>query len=227
MKDFNDWINHHNLVDLPLHGVEFTWSNMQKDPVICHLDRFLVSTDWVDLFPDCIQRALARPISNHCSLMLETGLEDWGPPFRFEVMWLSKNGFTNCVKEWWSSFSVEGWMGFLLARKLKFLKKRLQSWKKEDFGNLTLKKYQLLADIQNLDVKEEVGKLEEEDRLRRSSLQEELRRLIFQKEIKWKQRSRNKWLEAGDRNTKFFHAIANSRRCLNRINVISAGHLGE
>ena len=93
MRGFNDWIQFHDLVDLPLRGADFTWSNMQTKPVMSRLDRFLVSTDWLDIFPDCSQRAVARTISDHCPLVLETGLEDWGPPpFRFEIMWLFLEG---------------------------------------------------------------------------------------------------------------------------------------
>lgn len=53
MRDFSDWIRNHGLVDLPLRGVNFTWSNMQENLVMYRLDRFLVSTNWLDLFPDC------------------------------------------------------------------------------------------------------------------------------------------------------------------------------
>lgn len=77
--------------DLPLRGVEFTWSNMLECLVMSQLDRFLVSTEWLDLFPDCTLQALAQLISDHCPLLLEIGMEDWGPlPFKFEIMWLSK-----------------------------------------------------------------------------------------------------------------------------------------
>ena len=48
-----------------------------------------------------------------------------------------------------------------------------------------------LTDIQKIDGKEE-GLLEEEDRVRWKNLQEQLCRLIFQEELKWKQRSKNK-----------------------------------
>ena len=79
----------------------------------------------------------------------------------------------------------------------------------------------LLTDIQKFDGKEE-GLLEELDRVRRKNLQEQLCRLIFQKELKWKQRSRNKWLKTGGRNTKIFHSIASARRQVNWIYVLSA-----
>ena len=74
MRDFNDWIRAQDLCDLPLQGAKFTWSNMQQFPV-SRLDQFLVSTDGLDLFRDCAQRVLARPISDHCPLLLETGIK--------------------------------------------------------------------------------------------------------------------------------------------------------
>ena len=77
MRDFNNWIRSRDLCNFPLRGAEFTWSNLQECPVMSRLDRFLVSTEWLDLFPDCTQRALAWPTSDHCPLMLETGMEDW------------------------------------------------------------------------------------------------------------------------------------------------------
>ena len=72
-----------------------------------------------------------------------------------------------------------------------------------------------------IDMKEEEGLIEEEDRANRQFVQEQFRRLIFQEGIKWKLRSRIKWLEAGDRNT-IFSAMATARRSVNRINVIEA-----
>eukprot|EP00268_Persea_americana_P016122 TRINITY_DN17643_c0_g2_i1.p1 TRINITY_DN17643_c0_g2~~TRINITY_DN17643_c0_g2_i1.p1 ORF type:complete len:133 (+),score=23.39 TRINITY_DN17643_c0_g2_i1:57-401(+) len=82
--------------------------------------------------------------------------------------------------------------------------------------------------MQRIDAKKDDGLFEEEDRATRQLLQEQYKRLIFQEEIKRKQCSRIKWLEAGDQNTKFFHVMAAARRRVNRINVIAArGHIRD
>lgn len=45
MRDFSDWIRSNDLVDLPLRAADFTWSNMQREPIISRLDWFLVSSE--------------------------------------------------------------------------------------------------------------------------------------------------------------------------------------
>lgn len=83
------------------------------------------------------------------------------------------------------------------------------------------KKCQILHDIHQTDSKEESVGLDEDEWRHCSLLQEEYARKVLEEEIKWKQQSKNKWLE-GDRNTKFFHGIgiASARRRANHITAI-------
>ena len=43
------------------------------------------------------------------------------------------------------------------------------------------------------------------------SLKKEINEVMLREEIVWNQRLRALWIKYGDRNTKFFHAIANNR----------------
>lgn len=117
MRDFSEWIRQYDMVDLPMGGARYTWTKKQMDLVMCVPNRFLDLLDWVDLFPDCLQLALPWPISNHCPTSLVTGLEDQGPTFRLEIMWLKEKSSLASVPEWWQEMSISGWMGFQLFQK--------------------------------------------------------------------------------------------------------------
>lgn len=91
MQGFSVWINSHGLMDLQLNGALFTWSNHQTTPIMLCLDRFFISTEWADLYPQTIQIALSKPTLDHCPIVLDSRLESWGPkPFRFELMLLEE-----------------------------------------------------------------------------------------------------------------------------------------
>lgn len=49
MWHFNDFIQAMELVDFPLQGATFTWTNNQDSRVSSWLDRFLLSSDWLDV----------------------------------------------------------------------------------------------------------------------------------------------------------------------------------
>lgn len=87
MRMFNNFIKEFDLVDLPLKGTSFTWSNNQDRRVCSRLDRFLFSIDWMDQAPLFSQEVLPNPTSDHSPIILK--IEDFlsGPrPFRFELM---------------------------------------------------------------------------------------------------------------------------------------------
>ena len=69
-------------------------------------------------------------------------------------------------------------MGFQLAQNSKFLKKQMQNWRIEVFGNL-IERQNMLLDNRSIDRKEETRVLEEAVRERRKSSQEQFSRLVF------------------------------------------------
>lgn len=51
-------------------------------------------------------------------------------------------------------------------------------------------------------------------------MQKELEAVIHQEELTWHQRSRAKWLQDGDRNTRYYHVKATKRKRRNRIHML-------
>ena len=50
MNEFSDFIAKMGLLDLPLEGGLFTWSNNREISAKSRIDRFLVSSEWADHF---------------------------------------------------------------------------------------------------------------------------------------------------------------------------------
>ncbi|XP_026438856.1 uncharacterized protein LOC113337381 [Papaver somniferum] len=224
MLKFNKFIVEHDLIDLPLKGARYTWSNGQSNPVMCRLDRFLISPSFEQHYPLVSQLAKARPTSDHIPLLLDISDPTWGPiPFRFEVMWFLENVFLQLLKDWWSSFCFAGTPSTVLWLKLKALKEKLKIWNKEVFGHTNTRLKSILYDIQKLDDLAENQVLSEEERNAQLQNKAYFEKITRMEEVSWRIKSNTKWLKEGDRNTSFFISNASTRRRHNRIRQLYIG----
>ena len=62
MLAFNEAISQLDLVEIPLHGLSFTWSNKQREPLLQRLDWFFISQEWSVSYPDTLATMLPRDI---------------------------------------------------------------------------------------------------------------------------------------------------------------------
>jgi hypothetical protein len=155
---FNNFIDRNALIDLPLGGRSFTWYS-GDGLSMSHLDRFLISDSWVSSFPNCVQMALPRSLSDHCPIMLSVGVQDWGPkPFRMLKCWADIPGYVEFVKLKLQSFLIHGWSGHVLKSKLKLLKAELRAWHQTHVANLDGKIQRATSRLEELDtVRKGVG----------------------------------------------------------------------
>ncbi|KAL4184330.1 hypothetical protein AMTRI_Chr10g470 [Amborella trichopoda] len=72
MRDFSDFICRNELLDVPLQGCQYTWSNYSTNPTFSKLYRFLLSVDWEENFLRTLSLALPKPTSDHCPILLDT-----------------------------------------------------------------------------------------------------------------------------------------------------------
>ena len=73
MLIFNEAISNLGLIELPLKGRKFTWSNMQHDPLLEKLDWFFTSATWTVTFPNTMVYPLVKPISDHVPCVISIG----------------------------------------------------------------------------------------------------------------------------------------------------------
>src|SRR3954463_15669024 len=75
---FNEIIGHLGLLELPLKGRRFTWSNMQDDPLLEQLDWFFTYSNWIFVYPASQVHPLAKTTSNHvpCVVIINTTITE-------------------------------------------------------------------------------------------------------------------------------------------------------
>ena len=135
---FSNFIALHGLMDIPMVGGLYTWSNSSS---AFRLDWFIFSPLLADHFTQFSQSRMSRVLSDHFPILLEGGSQRRGRiPFRFENMWLRVDNFVDKVKTWWASYLFQGTPSFILAKKLAALKLDLKKWNESEFGNVSFKK---------------------------------------------------------------------------------------
>jgi endonuclease/exonuclease/phosphatase family metal-dependent hydrolase len=74
MMAFNEAISKLGVMELPLAGQQYTWSNMQQNPLIERLDWVFISQAWSLEYPRTMARTLTRDTSDHvpCAIFIKT-----------------------------------------------------------------------------------------------------------------------------------------------------------
>ncbi|KAK8691361.1 hypothetical protein V6N13_074872 [Hibiscus sabdariffa] len=98
MKALADFIDNTSLIDLPLVGSKFTWSNLRESATMCRLDRILVSPEILELLPGLTLQALPKSISDHNPILAYVEKYKSGPrPFKFFNHWMEDDGFNELI----------------------------------------------------------------------------------------------------------------------------------
>ncbi|XP_062005888.1 uncharacterized protein LOC133723072 [Rosa rugosa] len=100
-----------------------------------------------------------------------------------------------------------------LYSKLQFCAERLQEWNSKVVGHIPRKIAALKTLLQNFPI----DACSEADRRQRKVIKHEIEKYAEYEESLWKQKSRIQWLQEGDQNTKYFHAVAKGRGQQNKI----------
>ncbi|GKV19260.1 hypothetical protein SLEP1_g29545 [Rubroshorea leprosula] len=208
------------LTDLLAFGPLLTWTNKREVGLIARkLDRLMVNSKWLEIFPNTRAEFLPLNISDHYAgsiTIMESPSNHLRRSFKFFNFWTKDEQFLSIVQDIWSSVEVQGCYMFQLCRKLKALKASLRQLNKNSYGDLherVIKETDKLHAIQ-IDL---LSKPQEDLVIIEQEQAKRLADLTFAEEAFLKQKSRVHWLKEGDQNTTYFHKILKIRRCKNSI----------
>jgi hypothetical protein len=221
MEKFRMALSDCGLHDLGYMGDKYTWRNHNHDAnkyVKERLDRAVASRSWCERFPahkvliGDPRHSAHRPITIVVDGVHKTGNQQRGcNGFRFEAKWLLEESCEEVVKNAWSVANLRGEKN--TTERLRRVAGDLREWDSNVLGDLEKR-------IKSLKIEREQirrAPIEQANVSREHFLREKLERLQQQQDTFWRQRAHVKWLQAGDKNTSFFHAFATERKKKNTI----------
>nr|CAN73960.1 hypothetical protein VITISV_023007 [Vitis vinifera] len=135
-------------------------------------------------------------------------------------MWLKVDGFKDLLRGWWQEAGGRGRASFRLATKLKSPKDKIKTWNRDVFGRLEVNKNLALQQVEFWDRVESDRSLTERETELKTEAKEVFKKWVLLEETHWRQSSRELWLREGDKNTGFFHRMANAHRRNNSMEKI-------
>lgn len=211
-----------DLEDIKPSARKYTWSNKRLGPnhIAARLDRFLVQASFLTsglmasskIFPNCT--------SDHKPISLELFMDGFlGPiPFRFSPLWIQQEGFNEVVSEVWNR-KIQGSPFFVWEEKLRALKRRLKEWAKA-LKTPAAKRKESIENLAALQSSMEDSVITQSLLQKEVELQKSLHKASRDEEEYWRQKSINLWLQAGDKNTSFFHKHVEPRKQFKNVSEI-------
>lgn len=221
---FNDAIGHLGLIELPIKGQAFTWSNMQSDPLLEQLDWFFTSPNWTLEYPNTEVLPLAKITSDHipCKIAISTSIPR-SSIFRFENFWAAIDSFVPTVQECWANAPSSEDSAMNISIKLKKLRYSLKAWSR-CLSNLKLLIDNCNSVICHLDGRENSRNLFNPESNLRRMVKRQLQTLLHYKNLYWRKRHTVNRIKLGDECTKYFHAMATISFRKNSISKIINDH---
>ncbi|XP_056848447.1 uncharacterized protein LOC130498828 [Raphanus sativus] len=177
----------------------------------CRLDRALANEDWHTLFPVSFTEYLGMVGSDHRPVVafLDDKIQRTKGQFRFDKRWIGQEGLMESITTGWRETGGEDTVD--IVTKISNCRHEVAKWRKNNppYGK------DKIADLQK--ALEEVQTDDNRSQEEILEISKKLQDAYKDEEEYWQQKSRNTWNTAGDRSTKFYHALTKQRRARNRI----------
>ena len=128
---FNEAMSALGLVELPLKGRRYTWSNKQFPPLLECLDWFFTSPSWTITYPNTYATSLVMETSYHspCTISISTVIPKKSI-FIFENFWMEHQEFMPLLQQVWFTPLAEPDVAKVITAKFKNLRNALKEWEK-------------------------------------------------------------------------------------------------
>jgi len=209
-SDFSNMLKLSDMTELNSTGNGFTWGGKRNDLWIqCKLDRCFENSAWHKCFPASNQAFLEKKGSDHRPVLVKlvSSQDSYRGSFRFDKRMLHKPLVKEAVSQAWNASS--SCFGQRVSERLRRCRKSLSNWKKENGTNAKVKIDLIKREI------EVVHATVFPSFQRMRVLKRDLVVAHREEESFWKEKTRDKWLNSDDKNTKYFHASVKAERTKN------------
>lgn len=195
---------------------------MGQARIYSKIDRAVVNSEWIHIFPLSCAIFLKSGVSYHSPCIVKMGEEQWeGPrPFRFCEMWKTDPRFKELIEIAWEG-NINGHPMFVLVNKLKKVKNVLNQLHRGRYTDLKGRITELEKNLQQIQENLQLDPFNDDLINEEKQIRSDYQRVLAADLSIAAQRSKIDWLSEVDCNTTYFHDKVKERLHRGRILSIS------